>query len=425
MKTKLLLLLLLIFSNVCIAQNILMSPKYKYLKDIKLDENKDSLLFNDKMLNILFANKVGTAFGGSNDLSLQKFYASLDANDKSLSIGANFDIRCGNETKKLSWVFSAGAKIKSKDNFATVYKDGDFQENNIGATFKISRIFSGNINFTSSNKKNRKKAILANRELLFTKYKDKVDKFNKDDLDKIVKKYNSLKNFDSDLAIIDTILKQKHDELYIELAKEEIDYLEKNKMYRFVSDKWLSLEVFVPFGENIYKTTNDVANIPLSNKNFYAFNATLSGNYMREYSWGCSIFFKSRLNLKNNNNVIVDNLTTTPFQSVTTGVNGIVVVTETNDGYTTSFKQFLTPSLTIEPAFFILNNTIGISPAVEFNAGEYKKTNWKLGIPISLKDKDKKPKINFEIQWKEVHTFNSNVHLVGLSANFLFGELIN
>lgn len=82
-------------------------------------------------------------------------------------------------------------------------------------------------------------------------------------------------------------------------------------------------------------------------------------------------------------------------------------------------------SLTIEPAVFIWKNRIGFSPAIEFNQGTYKKTNWKLGIPISLKDKDGKPKINFELQWKEVNTFTTNSHLVGLSANFLFGELIH
>ncbi len=395
--TKFQLFIALLFASSIYGQD-LKSPRNQYLQDMKAD----TILFNEKMLNILFANKVGTAFSGSSDLSLQKFYTSLDVNDSSLSIGANFDKRGDDEMKKLSFIFSGGLKIKSKDKFATVYKNGDFQEDNIGATFKFSYIGDGLIDFTSP--KDLKGAIKKNREYLFKKYDEKTAKFSKEEIEN---------------------LNITGDDLYIALAKEEIEYIEKNKLYNFVSDRWLSFEVFVPFGENSYKTTNDVLNESLKDRNFYAFNATLSGNYMREYASGKSIFFKAKLNLKNNNNIIVDDLTATPFQTTTIGAGGTTVVTNSDDGYVTDFNQFLTTSLTIEPAFFILKNTVGFSPAIELNQGKYNKTNWKLGIPISLKDKDGKAKVNFEIQWKEINTFNSSIHLVGISANFLFGELIN
>src|SRR5690606_31281356 len=135
----------------------LKSPYAKYDEDRpyfidKETEEKKQRLFNAKMLNILFANKVGTAFSGSNDLSLQKFYASLDANDKSISLGANFDSRRGKELEKLEAIYSVGIKIKAKDKFATLYKDGDFQEDNIGATFKVTFIGNGTINFNPYNK---------------------------------------------------------------------------------------------------------------------------------------------------------------------------------------------------------------------------------------------------------------------------------
>lgn len=48
-----------------------------------------------------------------------------------------------------------------------------------------------------------------------------------------------------------------------------------------------------------------------------------------------------------------------------------------------------------------------------------------MGIPVSLKDKDCKPKVNFELQWKEINTFTSSDHIVGVSVNFLFGDMIN
>lgn len=419
------LFMLLSLFNVAYGQSqLLQSPSTTY-RSGEVDDQGNEILFNDKMLNILFSNKVGTAFGGSNDLSLQKFYASLDANDKSIAIGGNFDSRCGDETKKLNWIFSGGFKIKSKDKFATVYKDGDFQEDNIGATLKISLIGNGIINFSSKKNQNRYEVVRTYKNYLMEAYNNKTDKYNKEELPKLVIKNKDLQQHDPGLKTIDDILKEKEKEEFIAMAKEEIDFIEKNKMYHFLWDHWYSLEIFAPFGKNTYKVTNDIVNSSLEKVNFYAFTATLSGNIMWEFSSGQSIFIKGKLNIKNNNNIIVDNLETTPFQSITPGVGGVSIVTNSDDGYITEFNQFLTTSIIIEPAVFFWKNTIGFSPAIEFNQGKYNKTNWKLGIPISLKDKDRKPKVNFEVQWKEINTFKSSVHLVGISANFLFGELIN
>ena len=442
MRTSTLLVIVsLFFYAPCFGQEknnaTLKSPYAQYDKDrtwtvnrkngVKNDSTQN--LFNPKMLNILFANKVGTAFGGSNDLSLQKFYASLDANDKSISLGTNFDSRRGSELDKLDWIFSAGVKIKAKDKFATLYKDGDFQEDNIGATFKVTFIGNGTINFTSHDKskddfKKREQAIEANREFLKKKYEESANDFNEKKL-KDFKAYTAkASQFDSDIKDLDSSLKKMHDAAYIELAKEEIKYIEDAKMYRFIRDYWYSLAVFVPFGENTYRVTPDYATA-LKKERFYAFNLTGSFNMMQQYSCGTSLFFKAEASFKNNNNIMVDNLESVPFQTTTLGANNTLIVTDSSDGYKTDYNEFTTTSLKIEPAIFVLNNTIGFSPAIEFNAGEYNKINWKFGIPVSFKDKDGKPKVNFEIQWKEVNTFKTNLHLVGISANFLFGDLIN
>lgn len=422
---------LLFSSSISLAQkenDSLVSPFIQYEKDLYKEGVKRT--FNDKMLNVLFANKVGTSFGSSNDLTLQKFYTSLDVNDNSLAIGANFDTRGDDETKKLTWLLSAGAKIKADNKFATIYDNGDFQENNIGLTFKITLIGNGIINFTekkiTGKEIDRKAAIETYRkEILAPKYSAKTHKYNKEELKASYTYYKALKDLDNDIEDIDETIKNKHDALYIELAKEEISYIEKNKMYRFLWDHWHSLDLFIPLGENTYLVTDDVVNTSLQKKNFYAFTATYSGNTAIQFSSGESIFLKGKISLKNNNNILVDNLQTTAFQTTTTGAGGTTVVTSSKNGYTTAYKQFLTPSLLIEPAFFTLNNSIGFSPAIEFNQGKYSKTNWKLGIPISLKDKDGKPKVNFEVLWKEINTFDSSSHLVGISANFVFGKLIN
>ena len=69
-------------------------------------------------------------------------------------------------------------------------------------------------------------------------------------------------------------------------------------------------------------------------------------------------------------------------------------------------------------------NTIGISPSIEKNFGTYDGINWKIGIPISLKDKEWKPTVNFVLQWKENKTLTSSQHLIGFSTSFFFGDLL-
>lgn len=415
----------------------LISPTIQYDKDRPVVDNRwtpdianDSikLLFNDEMLNILFADKVGTAFGGSNDLSLNKYFASVDEKDKSISLGINFDSRFGEETEKLSWVFSGSLKFKSANKFATIYdKDGVFQKDNIGATIKTTWIGNGIINFKDGNGKQRKNAIENFRKVNHKKYDDLATKYNADDLPTVKTNLTEAQKFDTELKSLDEQLKNKHDELYIQLAKDEIKYIEDNSMYRYLWDHWISLEAFVPFGKNKYNVTTD-ATIAFNEKRFYAFNLNLSYNTMWQWSNGQSLFIKGIASLKNNNNILVDDISSKSFQTTLTGVNNEVIINKSEDVHITDYNEFITPLITIEPAYFFWSNDIfdlGVSPLVEFNFGDYDKTNWKLGIPISLKDKEGKPKINFEIQWREQNTFTSSVHTVGLSTNFLFGDLIN
>lgn len=401
-----------------------------WVEDTSGDAEKDSvqLLFNDKMLNILFADKVGTAFGGSNDLTLNKYFASLDEEDKSISIGINIDSRFGNETKKLTWLFTGSIKFKSANKFATIFdKDGVFQKDNIGATIKTTWIGRGIINFKDSKGKQREGAIKNFRKVNDKAFKDIVDKYNKDDLPKIKTNLEDARKYDSELKTLEETLKNKHDTLYIDLAKSEIKFLEENKMYHYLWDHWVSLEAFLPFGHNSYNLLSDPS-LPISKEKIYAFNIKLSYNTMWQWSSGISLFLKGIATFKNNNNILINDIPSKVLQETLTGANGEVIINESTNVYITDYKDFETLSLKVEPAFFFISNNyldLGLSPSIEFNFGEYNKTNWKLGVPISLKDKKGKPTVNFEFQWREINTLTSRVRTLGLSTNFLFGDLIN
>lgn len=427
---------ILLASHSLIAQT-LQSPARQYNDDRPWnilsetnEQGQDSVqrLFNYKTLNMLFANKVGTAFGSTNDLSLQKFFAALDAGDNSLAIGVNFDSRAGDKFKKLSWVFSAGVKFKAKDKFAVIYNDGDFQEDNIGANLKVSFIGNGIINYNgfagTRGGATRMKTIENYHKYLDTKYNSKVSTFNEENLDSFKTEIENISIYSPNASNLQSALNKKKDELYVEMVKEEVSFLENSKMYNYLWDYWFSLEAFVPFGQNTYQVTPN-ANTSLDKKSFYAISGTLSATTMWQWTNGTSLFVNGSAIFKNNNNILVDNISSKSFQTTTQGSDDIIIITDNTSGYITDFEQFVTTTLVFEPAFFILNNSIGFSPAIELNFGEYNESNWKLGIPVSLKDKDGKPKVNFELQWKEVRTLSSSVHLVGISANFQFGELIN
>ena len=402
------------------------SPEKQYKLDRPVIEG-DTLLFNDKMLNLLFADKVGTSFGGSNDLSLQKFFFGLDNDDKSITLGFNIDSRRGKKLDRLKWVFSGALKFKATNNFATIFDgDGKFLNDNIGATYKITLLGKGTIDFTSNDTKDRKEAIKNNRKNLFESYAAAAKKNNTEKLASLKKQHNQAMIYDKELKDYTSILKAKHDADYAELAQKEIDYIEENKMYNFISNRWISLEVFTPFGGLTYNITPD-ANTPYNSNRFYNISASLTGNYMRAYSSGRSMFLKASLGIKNNNTILVNNLKTQTFQTSTSAANNNLIVT-TEDVYITSYDEFVTTTFLFEPAFFIISNAFGdfgFSPAVEFNFGTYNSTNWKLGLPISLKDKEGKPTINFEFQYKNIATFNEIVNVFGISTNFLFGDLIN
>jgi hypothetical protein len=408
-----------------IAQS-LKSPTKQYESDLVINKDGDTLLFNPKMLSLLFADKIGTSFGGSNDLSLQKFYFGIDSDDKSIALGFNIDSRGKEKLEKLKWIFSAALKLKSANNFATIFDGkGKFLNDNIGATYKASYIAGGVINFTSNSDKKRCEAIENNRRKLFEKYDAAAKKFNDESLKTFKKEHNISSPLDADLGTLNEVLKEKHDTAYEELAQEEIDYLLENKMYRFMTNKWVSLEVFTPWGGITNYITSDENTAYVENR-FYNITASLSGNYMRAYSSGESYFLKLTAGLKNNNTILANDVSSKTFQTSTAAANNNIIV-KNEDVYVTPYEEFATASISFEPTYFFWSNVLGdfgISAELELNFGKYNRTNWKLGFPISLKDKEGKPSINFEFQYKSIKTLDKTVDVFGISSNFLFGDLI-
>jgi|GEM_PF-2553797 len=416
------------------------SPIKTYENDIeKLKKDNPNAIFNNKMLNILFAEKVGTNFGNTSDLSLETFYATYESDKNSISLGANIDLRGGSITNKLSNIISLGFEMKAENGFATLSNSDDFQEDNVALNLKFTHIFKGVINFDNIEEKSkdktikvlldRKKAVENHRKDLFKKYNSKVIAYNKDSIPLKKQLLNEISQFSTiyDENLTD-ILKEKSNDVYEKIAREEIKYIEEYKLYRFVSDKWFTLNVNFPLGDKIYKIANQAVE-PFNEEKFKGYNVDLGFSYFREYSSGFSYFILPRLIFSNNNTIIASDLKSKAFQEFEVGANNAQILNKSTDVHILeNYNEFLTSTAKAEIAVFHKINGfghIGFSPSIEKSFGTYDEVNWKLGIPFSIQDKDKKPKLNFELQWKEQNSLTTTNHYIGITTGFVFGKLID
>lgn len=395
-----------------------------YLNDIdtlrKVNKNKD-LLFNEKMLNVFFSNEISKNFYGTNDLTLQKFYASIDADENSLAIGTTFVFNQSSKLEGLNWVFNAGIKSKLDEKFSSIFKNGKLDNSELGITGKITHIGNGSLNYPSKTDSKRYSAIIGYRELIQKKYSEKIKKYiesdYKDDLD-------SLKVIKPNLIETDTLykdfIKEKYETFYKSIADEEIAFIKKNKMYNFFTDWWCSFDFFIPVGEKKYKFSDSETNPIYQSSTFYPLKATVSITKFWKWSAGKSIYLTGQVSSFNNNSFLLDSSNKVSFQTITNQSPSQQSVSNEEVVYIGDYNKFITTAFRAELVFFPWK-FVGFSPAIEQNVGvNYHNTNWKLGIPFSINDKDEKPTVNFEVQWKEQ---NDN-HYVGISVSYVFGKFV-
>jgi len=418
------------------------SPVLNYKQDVEKINKKDTLVFNPKMLNILFAEQISSYFNGSEDLTISTFYASLDASENSLSVGFTLPL-CFDCDKldKISYVISGGFKAKSEDRFTTLYENGEFAAVDAGITFRLTKIFGGTIDFKRITKNDDKTVVLDRKallqknreEYLYDAYDAKVKKYLDGDyrkeLAKLKRKFKYDKRENKDIALED-FHKEKINEFYVKMAEEEVKFINENDLYRFTTAYWISFDAFIPLNKNKYTIIPDLNENAASTiipyeKTFLPINASVSLTKYWNWSAGPLVFATGRLSMLNNNTILANDVSSKSFETTS---NQLLTGTIINQQkvYETPYENFGTGRLELEVVAFLIKDKFGISPAIEFNIGTYNKTNWKLGIPVSLKDKEGKPTVNFELQWKEIQTLNrGSNHFVGISANFLFGKFLN
>lgn len=384
-----------------------------YFYDIQESEK----LFNDKMLNIFFASEVGTYLNDSKDLSLQKAYFVISTADKTLFIGRTFDFR-DDKLKKLSHILTIGAKADLKDDFSTIFKNGDAQ-NNIGFNFKYNYIGRGIINYGS----HQDEVTNYRNNILKEKYKKEITKYLKDDGDynAVLANYKALYGENSKLynKKTDSIISDKAKEIYGQIAEDEIKIIRTEKLYNFLWDHWWTFEAFVPVTEKSYNIISDINTTDYKSEKFYAWKLLAGYTSFWKFSNGKAFYLTGLGSVFNNNNAEISSLD--KFDLPILNQTNPSLVKDNKTVYVGDFENFTTTNLMLEAvSYLFLDGTIGLSASIEKNFGDYDVENWKLGIPFSLKDSEGKPTVNFELQWKEIN----KKHFVGVGVGYAFGKFI-
>ncbi|AUC76140.1 hypothetical protein [Olleya sp. Bg11-27] len=390
--------------------------------DFMIRKNK---LFNEAMLNILFAEEVSSYIGESKDLSLKKSYAVLSTEDKSLFLGHSFVLNRKLETQKLTHLLTVGVKTKLDDKFSSFLSKDRNLEDEIGITGKYTWIGRGIINYgnledpTISNRiKSLNEDVVLKNEIL------KIDKSIKDSVYyKEIADIRKIYGPDTDdfKAKEKSFYKNKYDSFYQNVAEEQIKRLRTEKLYNHLWDHYAAFEVFIPLSRNFY----NVYNTPTATKEeepFYPWKINAGYTSFWKFSSGQTYYLSGSGSIFNNNTIVAElseTIKSTTLQTPNT-LNPNMV--STSSVYLGEYDRFVTGSVKAEVVSYIFfKGKIGFSGALEQFIGEqYHPFNWKLGIPVSLKDKQGKPTVNFELQWKRLN----GEHLVGIGVGFAFGKFI-
>lgn len=386
-------------------------------KEPKLNKREGDL-FNEAMLNILFAEEVSSYIGESKDLSLKKSYAVLSTADKTLFLGRSFVVGRKDDTDRLKHLFTVGLKTKLKDDFSTIINKKENLENEIDVNFKWTLIGRGIINFgcyEDEIRRLKKDVVIHNQIKKVEKDIDNETYINE------LKEYEDIYGVNSSkyLNKKENYFKNKYKEYYLELAEKEIERIRKEKLYSHVWDHYGTLEVFVPVTRKFYSVLPTATTLKPSEEPFYPWK--INGGYTNfwKFSNGNTFYISGFGSIFNNNNIQIEDLKTFSLQTPNANNSNLI---DSNNVYFGDYNRFTTGSIKGETvSYFFKNGTFGLSGALEQYIGaDYHPLNWKLGIPVSLKDKEGKPTVNFELQWKEVN----GEHLVGIGIGFAFGKFI-
>ncbi|TRW25781.1 hypothetical protein FMM05_06040 [Flavobacterium zepuense] len=378
----------------------------------KIEKIKDKA-YNPKMLNMFFANNIASYVTSSKDLSLQKTYAVLDTDEGAFFFGYNINVGAKSKIDNLKHIFNIGAHAKSKDGFVTIYKEKEYSKE-LGFSARYTYLFGRNINFS----RNQRVAMQEHRiNYLQKEFAADLAKF-KDTITidtELEAKIEYTKPNDQDRK---NEVQETYIKTYEKIATAEEKFLTDNNLYNHISQWWFTIYGYLPITEHEYKISSSITNSNFGTNNVlnYKFAGLLT--FMQKWNSSRVLYLTGSASVFNNNNIMSQELKSYDFQTIQSQ-GGLNQAVESKDNiYVGEFKKGITKSIKLECISFFIKDIIGLSAYVERNYKTFESTNWKLGIPVSLKDKEDKPSVNFELQWKEIN----KEHILGISIGYIFGK---
>ena len=397
------------FMNI-LAQERLTPPEADKLIDSMLtsdNSDKSRKVRNEKTLNLIYGKILEDYFSLSSTPSPQQLSAFLNSTNNSFEVGYSINHVNGDLLKYLDQIFYVGFKLigSPQKSFFTIFESGEFS-NNIGLDVRYTKMLNINSIFRRLKKPSKEKLS---------------------QLEKIHRILSSYRKPYLKLRLKNEIMWQKQnmsrEELTIAaeyyMTENEAEFALENDSLIGLHKAWLTIEAFVPITNTSYQITQEKTPFDELSLEFRNWSAGLSLNNL--FIMGKqSAVISMKVKVFNNNNILTGDINQRTFTKVDSTINGEFVSIDEKSLYVGKFADFLTQQLNLEfTSLFLGNESIGLSAALEKNfSTEYDALNWKLGIPLSLKDSKGNNTINFEIQWREIN----KRHSVGVSIGKSFGK---
>lgn len=368
-------------------------------------------------LNSFFATKISTYLSEASDLSLSKSFAVLDNTDGRLFLGGTFNAKQSIDQFQ-RFLFTAGVKVNVKDGFASLVGSDGFN-NDIGVSVKTTIFGRGIIWFDEDPKTHKDKVENKRNEIkneLLVDFDDAVTK---------------LKRYQYGESTIGKFVTKYQEKMKEEFAKKEAAYIIQDSLFNVSHTWWISADVYIPVTKSSYKTVPDFSTASLNTSIYrpFEFNVTYT-NFWEKNKWIGNVIllpgvtqFTVKAGLLANNSASASIIESYSFDKYLTRTvvadTSFLAKLKSDDVYVGKLEKFLTPKVSARYVYMPLS-FIGVSAAIEKYFGKIDDLNWRLGVPVSLKDKEGKSKINFELVWREIQ----KKHSIGLSIGLPIGNTI-
>ncbi|NOS94448.1 MAG: hypothetical protein HOP30_21245 [Cyclobacteriaceae bacterium] len=362
---------------------------------IKADTAKKQIISN-RAFNIFFAKKINSYLSGTNDLSLYKNYAIVDAGDSRLSFGYNFTNKVDKSDGFVRAIYTIGAEVNTKSKLSTIFGDGDFSED-LGITAKFTLLGKGFVKFYEGKQtqkefvaKRQKPIVIEKRNILLCWLEAKIkadEKRFKDSIHAYVSDTELLQEARNEYYG-KTIAKYK--DIY---ASRESEFLELKKTYNLLFDHWLSVNAYIPITPttyNVFPTLNSKKSAMKS----WPYRIGLQWSFIFESRFG-KLFGNASVNFAGFNSVKADTLKKLDYDSFKKlgGTDSLqfLMLVNNDAGYYGVYNNFNTIKYRLQLIYFTpWTDIVGLSIVYEdVESDIYRPKSYEIGLPVKIAGKEK------------------------------------